>query len=343
MRDTDVQSRFEALSRDIERLTIIPQPDAPVRVARRRRSVRLAVVAAAVLAIASGVAFLTVVDRDRAADPAQRGPGQTGTLGQSAITRQLLQRVPGLPTGSTTFVTDVVSFSGSPGTRGTSATKRAIVGYLGSAAVTFEIEPLQGLLDEHLVTSVASESSQGFALFVLDVGPSDVRDRFGSAGWKDAGDDMLTPGPDVADPRTPRIAGGVRVHEIGDRQTLLSVAAEPDDLPDAADGTMTTSITAQRLLDLGGPVGYAVDVEEPCSLVAATLSSPTEASALLAPPDGVSAAAVTAEELSDLYEITAVKNVQPDGDLVRADLGLRNSQVPISRLRELGLPSASYC
>lgn len=342
MREFDVQSQFDSLAGDVARRTAIPDADIPVWVSRRRRRTHIAVAIAAAVTAISVVTTTDVLDRDRAAEPAQPGLEQTEGADQSALTQRLLRWAPG--DEHQLYVVDAVSFFGSPGIDDTDANAGDVSAYIKSTVFLFDSQsgPFTDLIGNDLVTYVGDGTHD---MFVLDAGTDAVQSRFRSAGWEDAGKGDLTPGSEGASTSLPSRTPRVRIDAIGNGHTLLSVGLGADSVPDVLgkESPPEPSIAAQRLLELGGAVGVALDVEQPCFIAGATLNSPARATALIVPPENVSAQDLSAAQIAELEGVNAVERLRPSGDLVSAELVLEDPGVPAELMLRLGLPGSDFC
>jgi hypothetical protein len=324
----DLQDRFDELARDVARAAGPGDATVPVRRARRRRGVAGAVAMA--VAVTVGVAALQVVGDERDA-------GVVDSLGQSSgqeRRERLLALLP--PDSNQVNVVDVVGFTGQPGLDYVRPGDRPLFGYLIASFIKVQGGPFGGLLIPHLVTYAGNGSTNAY---LVDRRPDEIVDRLLQAGWVTRGD-IMVPGPRVSETAA-SLGNYVRItDEAG--QALVVIAHDRGDLPDAGSSSEPGPLAA-RLADLGGAVGYSIDLNGSCAAEAVSLSSTTRGSVLLTPPEGVAPDAVGVDTLEVPDAFSSIDTVTPAGDAVRLEVTVPDAGGPLRYLRRLGLPGTEFC
>lgn len=332
---SDLQQSFDDLARDVRRAVGPGDVERPIRRARRRRAVAGAAALAVVAALGFTATQLTVGD-SRSGDPEYVDTRPDPAPGASRRERLLGLLQPAQ--GDQVNLLDVVGFTGEPGLSLADEQDRQLLDYLNSPVVTLLAEPFVSLLLPDLVSHAGTGATD---LFLVDRPPEDISSAVVRAGWEEDGD-VLVPGsgsPKVAR----RVAPYVTVTEESGL-TLVGISRTRDTLPGQASDTSALAPPATRLLDLGGAVGVSLGPDlGSCTLLTASLSSPTSATVLLRPPPGVTPEEVTTDRLQVPDAFERISGVEPDGELVRVAVTMESASAPIDLLRRLGLPGTEFC
>jgi hypothetical protein len=327
----DLESAFDDLTRDVTRAAGPGDADRPVRISRRRRVA--AGIAAMAVAVTVGVTATQVAGGDPDSsepgyvdDPADTSPG-------AARRERLLAMLP--PGSMQVSLLDVEAFNGTPGLDFADPDDRALRSFVMSSFLQLQRGPFARLLLPGLVTYAGNGSTD---VFLVDRPPGEVTDALVRAGWEDR-DGVLVPGDGV--PRvTASVAPFVTVVDEGGR-ALVGIARERRGLPDPGG---EPAPPADDLVELGGAVGVAADLGgSPCAFHAASLTSRTQATVLIGPPEGSAPEEVTVDDLTAPEAITAIEAVAPDDALVRAEVSIEDPDALLQLLRRLGLPYSGFC
>lgn len=329
----DPQRAFDELTRQVAREVGPGDVGLPIRAARRRRMVGgvAAVAVASVLAVTLG----QVVGTDSRSSTPEYAETNTDTSQGAARRERLLTMLP-----EDTVQAHVLDVGGVAGFVADDDQFSRIAGeYVLGAFATLGTGPILPLLPD-LVTYAGDG---GTSVFLLDLPANEVTDGFMAAGWEEDGE-LLVPGPAVGiqDASTAR---NVHVADDGGGRSLVAIAGDPEELPDiAGTSSRTPSVAVERLLGLEGPAGFALSFEpDPCAFVAATLTAPTEATMLVAPPAGRSADAVTVDDLTPPKGVVSIDAAAADGNLVRVELTVEQASVPADLLDRYPLPGTQFC
>ncbi len=332
---SDLQHAFDDLARDVTRVAGPGDVDRPIRDARRRRMVAGAASLALVAAVGVVATQFTVGD-------VRTDPGYVDTHPDPAPgaerRERLLRLIPPAKLQLVNLV-DVVGFTGEPGLSLADEQDRQLLDYLNTAFITLRAEPFVSLVLPDLVSYAGTGDT---SLFLLDRPAREVTGELLRAGWQDEGDGVLVPGESTSR-MDRRFAPYVKVTEEG-ALTLVGISRDRDELPGRASGASTLDAAAARLLDLGGALGVSLGYDlGPCAMLTASLSSPTSATVLLRPPAGTAPEEVTTDDLDVPDAFEQITAVEPDGDLVRAEVAIEDAEAPLELLRRLGLPGTTFC
>jgi hypothetical protein len=284
------------------------------------------------VAVTVGVAALQVAGDERDA-------GVVDSLGQTSSGQERRERLLALmpPDSNQVNVVDVVGFTGQSGLTSLDRDDRRLLGYLLAPFLKLGQEPFGRLLIPHLVTYAGNGTTNAY---LVDHRPAEIVDPFLRAGWVREGD-LLVAGPDVADDAEV-FQKYIRVTEEGG-YTLVVIADRRGDLPDPRTSSEPGPVAA-RLVDLGGAVGFSIDMKNGrCVPQAVSLTSTSEGSVLITPPAGVApdAASVDTFEVPDGF--SSIEAAAPDGEAVRLTVTVPDASGPLEFIRRLGLPGTEFC